>query len=193
MEIKELTLKLAGLTAVTASSIVLTVGNAEAATFTIGGTFSDGGTFSGTFNFDAVSNTYSDFSIMTKAGTAVTSDYTYTSSNSISPSPDQPFFGGIIANTTNTDTFFGIKSVVDSSTTRYLGFQFDSSLAATTMGDEVDITTSFGDELVDGGGAQLRGVTGGSVTAVPEPMTILGSAAALGFGALFRKKFSKKS
>lgn len=30
-------------------------------------------------------------------------------------------------------------------------------------------------------------------TQVPEPITILGSAAALGFGGLFRKKFSKKS
>jgi hypothetical protein len=56
-----------------------------------------------------------------------------------------------------------------------------------------DVTVQVNYQLGNSFGTTAVRPTGGDVQPVPEPLTIFGTAAGLGCGALFKRKFSKKT
>ncbi len=174
--------KCLALTSATGVAILTTSSPAKAALLTWyldGVTFDDGGTASGSFQFDSDTNQAGNVNISVTGGSALSAS-------------DYELSGLVNANIAN---FFGLRN----SDNRFFQvvFEFDSSL--TNAGGTVAINTtrnlSFeatcGDLncsfLTDPG----RFITAGTVTAVPEPLTILGVGTALAFGTGFKRKLGK--
>jgi hypothetical protein len=56
-----------------------------------------------------------------------------------------------------------------------------------------DVTVQVNYQLGNSFGTTAVRPTGGDVQPVPEPLTIFGAATALGYGAIFKRKYSKKT
>jgi hypothetical protein len=96
------------------------------------------------------------------------------------------FSGGEIINDTKMQP---IDILGAGSQTETIGHQFSQNFL---LGVGTYTVTSQGNITVDQ--SEFKDVKQGTFTvaAVPEPLTILGSGVALGFGALFKKEYSKK-
>ena len=192
-----------------AALLALTTGNAQAAVMTLeikDGTFTDDVSFSGTFTYDTSTNTYSAWNLLAPAGTTVTTAYNYTTANSSTaarfPSTDL---------SPNSARFFSVSALTGpsgsaSSITNYrtIALAFDSALSSLTgVGQDTNITVDVSfDGSRRGSNIQQRSVTGGTVlvtqytpdrVAVPEPLSILGAATAVGFGVAFKRRALKNN
>jgi hypothetical protein len=192
-----------------AALLALTTGNAQAAVMTLeiqNGTFTDDVSFSGTFTYDTSTNTYSAWNLLAPAGTTVTTAYNYTTANS---STAASFPSGELL--PNSAGFFSVSALTGPSgltptsrNYRTIALAFDNALSSLTgVGQDTNITVdvSFDGSRL-GSNIQQRSVTGGTVlvtkytpdpVAVPEPLTILGAATAVGFGAAFKRRALKNN
>jgi hypothetical protein len=194
-----------GSLALSVATLAITAGNAQAYNLTLqinNGTFTNGVPFSGTFGYNTVTNTYSNWNLIAPAGSGgITTSFTYTTSNSFSPAV-QP--SDDLISTVNTPSFFSVsQSGLPSPSTRNyrtLALAFNNPLSAfTNIGEGTTINVNDSIEaLRAGSNIQTRAVTGGTVVviatdAVPEPLTILGAATAVGFGAAFKRRALKNN
>ena len=196
-----------------AALLVLTTGNAKAAVLTLqidNGTFTDGAVFSGNFTYNTTTNIYSNWNLVAPAGSTVTRALTYTTTNS---STAASFPSGDLV--PNDSSFFSVSALTDytplgtaPSRTNYntIALGFSSALSLLTgvgQGSTIDLDVSF-EGTKYGNNLQQRAVTGGTVVvttytpdppaaAVPEPLTILGAATAVGFGAAFKRRVLKSN
>lgn len=137
--------------------------------------FSDGGTASGSFDYDADTNTYSDFSISVSGGGALFPSFVYDNGTSHTRPP-----------LTATDLSIS-SNVVIPNDTRELFLQFAQPL--TNAGGSIVLENPDGlandaefHTLPSSPPFGQRGfVAGGSVTAVPEPSTAIGLMLAAAF------------
>lgn len=145
---------------------VPSIASADGITWTLSGlTFDDGGTASGSFNYDAVTNTYSAINVTTTTGTTLTGA-TYTSLSDLASSSD-------------TGLLFGASSV-DLTGISLLMLLFDAPL--TNSGGIVQVALlppNDGIEAIctssDCSTFSSRSVTGGEVigtVVTPEPPAI---------------------
>jgi hypothetical protein len=140
--------------------------------------FDDGGTATGTFDYDADTDTLNNLDIEV-TGPAFE-------------------FSGLGSSITFTDSSFsfagpggGLLAAEPSFPFPFVGLQFETPL--TNAGGEIDITLgSYGTLLTFLNGPALESGTVASkpTEEIPEPLTILGTGLALGFGGLFKKKMS---
>ena len=167
------------------------------------GLSSGGGTMTGTFTYDSISKTYSNFNItvdpdaLSKAPNPFT--YSPSSSNSVTApfSPPEQNFRASASSATS--------GVLESDEFRNLLLRFDAALDSLAIGDETNLvvnltpgSAAFGsnDTFIENGVEQTASVTGGlvrveNIRPVPEPLTILGAGTAIGFGTAFKKKLGK--
>ncbi|WP_373478976.1 PEP-CTERM sorting domain-containing protein [Geminocystis sp.] len=159
-----------------------------------GANFAGGGTLTGSFLYDTTTNVYSNWNFISTAsalssatgGLANPFNYTPTSA---------PSFG------TLTGTAFQIRTGVSPNDRRILNLLFSTSLATfDTIGQSTtlipfdeDISFGSSDRYIQSGVTQIAGLTGGTVTVVPnydvpEPLTILGTLVAGGIGVGMKRK-----
>jgi hypothetical protein len=205
-----------------AALLALTTGNAQAAVMTLeiqNGTFTDGAAFTGYFTYDTTTNTYSNWDFNAPGGLpnagGVTRSFNYTTTNS---STAASFPSGDLLD--NSNSFFSVSALAaytpnGTAPTRLnyntMALSFINSLSSlTAVGQGTTLATdslsangyaSF-DGTRNGQNLQQRSVTGGTVlvtkytpdpVAVPEPLTILGAATAVGFGAAFKRRALKNN
>ena len=195
-----------------AALLVLTTGNAKAAVLTLqinNGIFTDGAAFSGNFTYNTTTNTYSNWNLVAPAGTTVTRNFTYTNANS-STAASFPSSELVDVNSASYFSVSALAAYTPQGTapgarnynTIALGFTSAlSNLTGVGQGKDIDLPVSF-DGSRNGFNNQQRALTGGtvvvtqftpSIAAVPEPLTILGAATAVGFGAAFKRRVLKSN
>lgn len=169
-------LKFFGLTLSTLVTTLLVTNinsKALAVTFKIMGTFDGGGgTLSGTFDFDDSNDTFTNFNLSTFDS----------SSNIVASYIDS--FGDTYLSGANTNGF-----VISSSTPEFdfdLAINFDGTLTNNTT--SLSLLNSFEEDYINN---TTRSIISGTVSQVPEPLTILGTATALGMGTLLKRKTKK--
>ncbi len=138
--------------------------------------FDDGGQAVGSFNYDANTNTLSNWNISVSGGNESTfPPLTYAPSNSETDIFDNVYLFGL-----NDDSL------------REIRFEPISSL--TNAGGTIPFNPAsiFASECYNC--SPFRAFVSGSLTAkaVPEPLTILGVGTAIGFGSYFKRELSKK-
>lgn len=192
-----------GTVAISIAGLSLNGGNAEAAAlrFQVDGIFLSGGTLTGTFEYETVGNVYSNWSFVSSpsalTGAAIapfTNPFVYNTSNSTTGLDNSI----ISANNTDTSAVF---ERFQNPQARALSFLTAAGLSTlTTVGNSTKLLVDVNDPAaasyeyyVNTGdlNEQLLGLSGGTITsieAVPEPLTILGAATAVGFGAAFKRR-----
>jgi len=164
------------------------IASADGATWTLSGvTFAGGGTASGSFDYNALTNTYTDIHVTTTAGTLTGAMYTSLSSCCL-VSDTGTAFGPNVADFTNTPVLFLLFSapLTNAGGTIQLMFGFvDPSLDSAEDFCTNSDCTALSERLVTGGE-----VVGVPSTAVPEPsvisLLIVGLIVLLG-GSILRK------
>jgi hypothetical protein len=169
-------------------------------------TFDDGGTASGTFEYDADTNTYSNFNISVAGGdTTFFPPFTYSPATSFlldDPASDASRFSAVTNETVIVPIFDGSSFRIDR--LRSFFISFDQPL--TNAGGTINVLNAAGGL----GGGEFssfptnlprfgrRSIEEGTVSAVvapvPEPNSVVGLAglAMLGLGKLTRKKLSSQ-
>jgi hypothetical protein len=159
-----------------------------------GVTTSDGATITGDFQYTQT-GIYSAFNIISTPGSIVTTGGSYTSTSLTG--------AATVLGVANTNTSVSIQSGPTSSSYHFLRMLFNKDLDTMNIGDTANIipgttfpviANSFEVFSQSPENNQLRTLQGGIITAypIPEPLTILGTGLALGFGGLFKSKSSKK-
>lgn len=197
-----------GAVAISIAGLALNGGSAEAAAlrFRVDGTFLSGGTLTGTFDYETEGNVYSNWSFVSSpdalTGAAIapfTNPFVYNTSNSTT-GLDNSIFS--VAGTDNSVVFERSQTPQ----LRALSFLTEAGLSTlTTIGNSTSLLVDANDPVsasyeyyVNMGdlNEQLLGLSGGTITsieAVPEPLTILGAATAVGFGAAFKRRALKNN
>lgn len=190
-----------------AALLVLATPQAQAATFLINAQFAaSGSSVKGTFDYNPVGNVYSNWNIVSispsinsNATTPFTNPFTYTNSNSVTGVIPQT--GAVRANTSNLFAFRRSQGTATGNQTRAIQFLTAAGLntlttygATTTLSSVGGLTNSSSEFYVKTGFStnQRLGFTG-TIQAVPEPLTMLGAATAVGFGAAFKRRSLKNS
>lgn len=165
------TLVLTGISAL--SLLIVTPAQAAFFKYNIMGTFNDGANISGSFDFDSALTGASAFqNIQLTTSNGIIPGQTHNVYNNYTTSPDQiVFFSNSAANYELSLQFLNASWISSPSTFGNLG--------------------SY-ENLTGGTPATQRFITG-TVTsqAVPEPLTILGSVIALGFGSTLKRKLAQ--
>ncbi|ACK73452.1 hypothetical protein PCC7424_5101 [Gloeothece citriformis PCC 7424] len=168
--------------------------SAEALTLTFKFTnvaFNDGGVMIGSFDYDPVTEDFSNVSIVTKGGnTSVfgrSNHYTSLSGGAVDYEDESgaSYKEGTLLNSFSINEYGAITG---------FGITLTKPLNNAYVGQKIKILIDPGRslEIADFPNYGLRYVTQGSVTAVPEPFTLLGAATALGLGTYFKQQLSKK-
>lgn len=191
--------------AMTLYSMAASVGAGEAQaaifSFSLNGTYTAGGAITGTFDYDTVSNAYSNYSFLSSATTlnpavgALANNFTYSSASS-----------EVNTNFATSTSATGLYlSSADSNAFPYrdLVLAFTSGLnTLTNIGDTTTLivdnarpTNGSYEQYGSSGQTLTAAISGGTITrtAVPEPLTILGAATAVGFGAAFKRRTLKNN
>ncbi|BCL35182.1 PEP-CTERM sorting domain-containing protein [Nostoc sp. MS1] len=164
-----------------------------------------GGTAFGSFDYNTATNIASNQNITTTAGIdpSVLPAFNYTTSSSTAfPNSDNGFFtvsNGI--NTLANDRLFIFR---DNSSLRTLGIYLTAQAVNNTLGAtyaayvaegnvEFGNLSTFVGNLIAGNVSADLGfrISSGTLTAVPEPITMAGLALGSGFGVLLRRKYKK--
>ena len=190
-----------------AAILALTTGNAQAALlhFQLDATFKSGGALTGTFQYDTVGSVYSNWNFVSSptaltgaAFAPFTNSFIYNIANSVTGADTLSF------SNTNTDTFAQFERYEDPQA-RVLTLVTAASLnSLTTIGSSTTLQINNLNPSaksyefytnVNESNQQNMGLFGGTITsvAVPEPLTILGAATAVGFGAAFKRRALKNN
>ena len=164
------------------------------------GAFTDNAIFTGSFDYDTDTQTYSNWNLIAPAGSTVTRSFTYTVLNSASPAtvptgdllPTSPNYFSLSAKSgpsNGTPTNRNYNTIA-------LGFNKAlNTLVSVGQTTYIDLDYSF-EGTRRGSNTQSRSLTGGTVVVtrtagVPEPLTVLGALAAVGFGVAFKLRVKK--
>lgn len=186
-----------------AALLVLATPQAQAMTFSLSGTFASGGGITGMFDYN--NGVYSNWQFTSSptalTGAAVapyTNPFSYTTSNSVTGV--NPVTGATLANTSTKFTFRSTEGTATGNQTRALQFLANAGLdTLTKVGDSttlkagLPVSSNSYEYYIKAGGSnsQNMGLSAGTIVAVPEPLTILGAATAMGFGAMFKRRSLK--
>lgn len=154
--------------------LLLVVGSADAApvTWTIDSLlFDDGGTGSGTFVYDANTNSYSDISIVTTAGSVLGgSVYGFINPTLLSP----PSANGVVLVSSNLANLTGLPAIgigFGAALTNTGGFiSIDAGIEGTCVNAGCDAPNAF----------PVRNILSGQLSAIPIPAAVWLFASALG-------------
>lgn len=130
----------------TLTSVLITASSALALSVTLSGTFEDGGTLNGTFDYDEITEEYSNINIETTAGNIVLTGNTYDSN--LSTSGNTPL--GVTIS--DDDTFYDLI------------LNFDSALSSASLPISFTTDTSEFDDL-----SNERLLTNGTVSSTAVP------------------------
>jgi hypothetical protein len=164
--------------------------------YSLNAAFTDGGTLTGGFTYDDAANQYTNISLTATRGPGTPPlllpnfTYEYVGFNNIE---NNSFLGPSASST----AFTLIQRPFDPDNIRGLNLVFESALdpmgsvAIQPSTGAFFLTPSNEVAFLSGFAANSRGIISGDVTAVPEPITLLGSGVALAFGAAFERRRKK--
>ena len=194
-----------GVITLSTGGLALSAGNAQAALsrFALTGNFRSGGSVSWTFDYESNGNIYSNWNFSSSptaltggATPPFTNPFIYNTSNSVTGTATQ---SSGVANTSFRAKFeryedpqirvLTLVTLVGLNTLTKVG---DSTSLVINLINPGSQSNEFYNDLVNSN-SQTLGLSGGSVVsiAVPEPLTILGAATAVGFGMVFKRRALK--
>ncbi|MBD2254496.1 PEP-CTERM sorting domain-containing protein [Nostoc parmelioides] len=154
-----------------------------------------GGTATGSFEYNPTSNLLSSWNLNTTAGAVSAFNYTTATSSGDAPSSvgfvsglqDQVFF--FESNTTTQALAIFVRPLIGAGVNNTIGATYDVFVGEGAISD---LDSVFGNLIAGTTSAGFR-VSTGTLTAVPEPITMAGLALGSGFGVLLRRKYKKSA